>query len=67
MLYELKLDDIRWRMLSDMERSLPFSREAAACYRLKLAILLKEQSFRLKEGKENFTAASGEIDRKSAE
>ena len=64
---ELKLDDIRWRRLSDMERSVPFSREAAACYRLKLAILLKEQSFRLEAGKENFTTASGEIDRKSAE
>ena len=64
---ELKLDDIRWRMLSDMERSLPFSHEAAACYRLKLAILLKQQAFRRDAGKENFTTASGEIDRKSAE
>ena len=64
---ELKLDEVRWRVLSDMERGMAFSREAAACYRLKLALLLKEQKFRREVGKENFTTASGEIDRKSAE
>ena len=64
---ELRLDEIRWRMLSDLERGMAFSREAAVCYRLKLAILLKEQRFRRETGKTNFTATSDEIDRKSAE
>jgi hypothetical protein len=64
---ELRVDQIRWRMLDAIERGNGFSREAAACYRLKLAILLKEQSFRQDAGKTNFEAASGAIDRMSAE
>ena len=64
---ELRLDEVRWRMLSDLERGMAFSREAAVCYRLKLALLLKEQRFRREAGKENFTTTSDEIDRKSAE
>ncbi len=64
---ELRVDQIRWRMLDAIERGNGFSREAAVCYRLKLAILLKEQSFRQEAGKTNFEAASGLIDRMSAE
>lgn len=64
---ELRVDQIRWRMLDAIERGNSFSREAVACYRLKLAILLKEQSFRKDAGKMNFEEASGAIDRMSAE
>ena len=64
---ELRVDQIRWRMLDAIERGNGFSREAAACYRLKLAILQKEQIFRQEAGKMNFEEASGMIDRMSAE
>ena len=64
---ELRVDQIRWRMLDAIERGNGFSREAAACYRLKLAILQKEQIFRQEAGKMNFEEASGLIDRMSAE
>ncbi len=64
---ERRLDLIRWRILEEFERESSFSREAAACYRLKLAILEKEQSFRIDTGKVNFESAAGEIDRQSAE
>lgn len=64
---EMRVDQIRWRMLDAIESGNGFSREAAACYRLKLAILQKEQSFRQEVGKVNFEAAAGQIDQMSAE
>ncbi|MBQ7394483.1 MAG: DUF2764 family protein [Lentisphaeria bacterium] len=64
---ELRVDQIRWQKLDAIERGNGFSREAVACYRLKLAILQKEQSFRPEVGKTNFEDAAGQIDRMSAE
>ena len=63
---EKSLNELRWRALDEAEQGRSFTREAAACYRMKLALLQKMQSFIADAGKTNFEAAAGEIDRKSA-
>ena len=64
---ERRLDVIRWRMLDDMAAAEPFSREAAACYRLQLALLVRVDRLREAAGRSGFRAAIDAVDSRSLE
>ena len=64
---ERRIDAIRWRLLDDMAAAAPFSREAAACYRMQLAMLIRSNRRQEAAGRERFAAAVDAADGRSAE
>lgn len=59
---EFRLDQLRWRRLDELEFGREFTVDAAACYRWRLAILDREQSFVAETGRMNFDEAVAAIE-----
>ena len=64
---ERRIDAIRWRLLDDIAAAEPFGREAAACYRMQLALAIRSDRRREAVGRERFAAAVDAVDGRSLE
>jgi hypothetical protein len=62
---EKKLNEFRGAFLAEIAAAEPFSREAAACYRFRLAMSLREKTFQDPAGREVFRGTVDAIEQES--